>query len=435
MATPLTTFSDTMAAASEPQIVPRMRPLVSVLPGLLALVMAVSLIGIQPGDFFGRDRQSTGVDYSLISENARRFSDTEFATWTDGLIGSEVGWHGEVEQARESSSDAGEFELVVNVRDAGEVLDRAHVQVPESLALAIPTGSDIFFTGAITDIDNAFTLIVDVDNATIEEPDGAPFVPRAGTTTALARALESEAADTTGISYEILAANARSLNEAGLEDWAAMVLGAEVRWQGVAEQVRQNPDDESSADVVVEVLGATDVLERTVVTVPRAEAIEITKGAEVIATGSIAVLDNTLALRVALVDGTITTVNDGQRDRELDPLRTPDLDATLNSRSLRTNGEQLSQLQFQEWIEPSIGGEFAFSGRVARVEEADRPGEFQIVVHITGDANNQAFLLVTADAAPTLTEDEVIRFTGTLTEASNEVDIATSFVDVSYRAG
>ena len=88
MATPLTTVSDTMAAASEPQIVPRMRPLVSVLPGLLALVMAVSLIGIQPGDFFGRDRQSTGVDYSLISENARRFSDTEFATWTDGLIGS-----------------------------------------------------------------------------------------------------------------------------------------------------------------------------------------------------------------------------------------------------------------------------------------------------------------------------------------------------------
>lgn len=404
---------------------------VSVVPGFLALVLLVSLIAGQPGDFFGRDQESIGVDYTLVSTNAREFSAEEFAVWAANLVGSEIGWHGQVEQVRETASDVGLFELVVNVRGVENALERAHVQVPRDLALGVPAGAEIFFTGTIAVIDNTFPLTIDINNATIQEPDGAPFSPRAVPTEGLLSATEAEAANDVGVDYALLAANARELTDAQFEELAATVLGAEIRWPGLAEQVRPNPDDEALADVTVEVSGAVDLLERTVVTVPRAEALAIGSGTEVLVRGSIERIDNTLSLRVSVGDATVSTLQNSPVDIDADGNITSDLGDPFDRATLAENAEQLTVLQFEEWVDPAIDAEFTLTGLVARVEEADQIGEYQVVVNLGGDADTQAFFL-TGEDATSIVERQVIQFSGTLASASNEAGLTTSFDDVSY---
>lgn len=122
------------------------------------------------------EQEQFGLSFDEASANADAMTDLQFDTWAADFIGTEVGWHGQVEDADTATFDENEFRVVVDPRGGGS-LERANLIVSRELALAIPRDQQVFFTGTISEIRNSFGLTIEVADVEIQDPASNTFQP------------------------------------------------------------------------------------------------------------------------------------------------------------------------------------------------------------------------------------------------------------------
>ena len=250
------------------------------------------------------EREVFGLDYDLLSANSQDMTDLQFADWSAEFVGTEVGWHGQVEEAQEDLFESGNFEVVVDVRGGSGVLERARLNVPREVALSIPAEAEIFFTGTIQEIDNTFSLSIELIDVTIEGSDGSTFeAAQASGETEAAAGTDAAVGDPTN--YETWSTNAQEMTELQFDEWVAPQVGAQFTFTGQVESVDEALFDEGF-EIVVDVNGGTGVLERARLIVTRDVALTVPADSQITFTGTLSEADNLISLSMRFRDVTFT---------------------------------------------------------------------------------------------------------------------------------
>ena len=244
-----------------------------------------------------------GLDYELLSDNAEAMTELQFDDFAAEFVGTEIGWHGKVVEARESLFGEG-FEVIVDVRGGDGVLERAHLQTTKELALAIPNEAQIYFTGTLVEFDNTFSLTVNVDNVMIEGSDGTQYA--AGDSGSSDPVVEAAASSTDPSDYDAFSTNAQNMTELQFAEWVSQFLGTQITWTGEVERVEESLFDEGF-EIVVDVEGGTGIGERATLLVTRDEALTANQGAKITFTGTLEEANNLISLGTKFKSVTFTT--------------------------------------------------------------------------------------------------------------------------------
>ena len=248
------------------------------------------------------ERETFGVDYGLLSDNFRGdLTELQFEEFASDLIGTEVGWHGEVEEVQEELFNDGNFEIVVDVRGAGS-RERARLSVPRAIALGVPADAEIFFTGTIQDIDNSFGLSVDLVDVTVEGSDGTIYevVESNGSRTEPEVLATNDPND-----FETWSINSAEMSEIQFEEWAAQFIGNEFTFTGQVEDVEELLFEEGF-EALIDVDGGEGFFERARLRMTREQALTVPADSQITFTGTLSEVDNVFSLSMIFTDVTFT---------------------------------------------------------------------------------------------------------------------------------
>lgn len=314
-----------------------------------------------------------GADFDLLSTDSREMTEQDFDDVRAQLIGTEVGWRGEVVDVQERAFEAGEFEIIVDV-DGGDPQDRARLYVSRNLALVVPDG-EVFFTGVIIQIENDESLQVRVDDVTVEDSNGVvfepfveppepeaqagaePIAPEAETTVEAEPEAEPEAGTEPAPDADVVAALEPEVDEADEDDIAV---------------------DDVPPDVATETETEAETVDEPV---PEQSPVSVGDPADYV--------------------------------------------------TWSTNARDFTEEQFFDWAWEFFGVDFEFTGQVLSVDEFE-PGTDQaeiLVVIDDGIGPDEVSRLITSaevasNVSPTIT------FSGILTDASNEGPLSLEFQNV-----
>lgn len=246
------------------------------------------------------EQEQFGLDFDEASTNAEEMTDLQFDTWAADFVGTEIGWHGQVERVDQDLFDDTIFRVIVDPR-GGESLERANLLVSRELALAIPQDQEVFFTGSIQEMTNVIGLAVDVTDVEIQDRAGNVF-----------EAVATDApADTAAAgdpsSFDTFSAQADQLTDAQFDAWVQPLIGTEFSWTGQVESVDENLFEPGTFEIVVDVEGGESFGERARLQVTEAEALTVNQDATIAFTGTLSEADTTIVLQLEFTNVSFTT--------------------------------------------------------------------------------------------------------------------------------
>ena len=247
-----------------------------------------------------QEQEQFGLDFELASTNGDEMTELQFDTWAADFVGTEIGWHGQVERVDEALFGENEFRVVIDPR-GGDTLERANLFVSRELALAIPQDAEVFFTGSIQEMRNSIGLTVEVIDVEIQDREGNVFDAVSAETSA-----DPAAAGDPSI-YDTFSTNADEMTEAQFDAWVSPIIGTEISWTGQVESVDESLFEPGVFEIVVDVDGGSGFGERARLQVTEAEALSVNQDASISFTGTLSEADSSIVLSLRFTDVTFTT--------------------------------------------------------------------------------------------------------------------------------